>query len=87
MRISRSGLIYLAAMLATGLVIGVVLLQRPALRESAIPPVAWPIGVALVLDLALAFLAANGRLTPVTANERMVGFLGAGLIILAFLAL
>ena len=86
MKISRTGLLFIGVMLAAGLVVGVVLLNRPALREAMLPPVAWPIGVSLLLDLALLPLVASGRLPPVTVNERVVAFLGAGLIILAFLA-
>ena len=85
MKLSRTGLLYVAVMAAAGLVIGIVLLNRPGLRESVVPPVAWPIGVSLVLDLALLPAVASGRMPPVSANERVVAFLGAGLIILAFL--
>ena len=86
MNISRTGLLFIGVMLAAGLVVGVVLLSRPELREAMLPPVAWPIGVSLLLDLALLPLVAGGRLPPVTASERVIAFLGAGLIILVFLA-
>jgi hypothetical protein len=85
--LSRSGLLYVAAMIAAGLVIGIVVMNRPALRDAFLPPVVWPLGVSLVLDLALTPLVAQGRLPPLTLNERVIGFLGAGLLITAILAL
>ncbi|HEX2134287.1 MAG TPA: hypothetical protein VHG30_00045 [Microvirga sp.] len=86
MTISRTGLLYVAVMLAAGLVIGLIVVDRPALRDAAVPPIAWPLGVSLLMDLALAPVVASGRLPPVTLGERVLAFVGAGLVITAVLA-
>ncbi len=86
MRLSRTAAIYIAIMLVAGVVIGAIALARPHWREAPLPPVAWPLGVSLLLDLALTPLVASGRLPPLTMNERLAGFVGAGLIVTAILA-
>ncbi len=87
MALSRSRLLYIAAVLVSGIVIGLVAMQRPALQEAAVPPAAWPFVVSLVLDLAIGQLAAQGRAEPLTMGDRFVAVLGAGLIVTVMIAL
>ena len=86
MTISRTGLVYIGVMLAAGVAVGLIVVARPALRDAAVPPIAWPLAVSLLIDLALAPVVARGRLPPVTLGERVVAFIGAGLVITAILA-
>jgi hypothetical protein len=87
MALSRSRLFYIAAVLVSGIVIGLILLQRPELKKAAVPPIAWPFVVSFVLDLIFGQAVARGRAEPLTMMDRFVAVLGAGLIITAMLAL
>jgi hypothetical protein len=86
MALSRSRLLYIVAVLVSGVVIGLLVLQQPHLRQAGITPAAWPLAVSLVLDLAIGHLAAQGKTEPLTMGDRFVAVLGAGLIITAMLA-
>ncbi|MCB5175284.1 MULTISPECIES: hypothetical protein [Microvirga] len=87
MALSRSRLLYIAAMIVTGVVIGWVAAQNPTWQEAAITPAAWPFVVSLVLDIVIGQAAARGKAEPLTMGDRFVGVLGAGLIVTAFLAI
>jgi len=87
MALSRIRLIYIAVVLLSGIVIGLVLLQRPAWQEAAVPPAAWPFAVSLLLDLAIGQLAAQGKTEPLTMGDRFVAVIGAGLIVTLMVAL
>jgi hypothetical protein len=87
MALSRSRLLYIAAVLVAGIVIGLIVRQRPHLQELAVPPAAWPFAVSLVLDLAIGQLAAQGRTEPLTMGDRFVAVIGAGLIVTLMVAL
>jgi hypothetical protein len=80
MAISRNRILYVAVMLAAGVAIGLVVTARPGLRELFLAPVVWPFVLSLILELILR--AANRKeAEPVTMGDRVVGVLGAGLII------
>jgi hypothetical protein len=87
MALSRIRLLYIAAVLISGIVIGLIVRQRPDLQELAVPPAAWPFAVSLVLDLAIGQLAAQGRAEPLTMGDRFVAVIGAGLIVTLMVAL
>ncbi len=83
----RIGPLYVAALLAFGLLVGALLWANPAWRELPVPAVILPLGLSLLIDLALLPLAQAGRVQPLTMNERAMGVIGAGLIITVLLAL
>lgn len=83
---SHVRLLYIAAMIVTGVVIGWLAAQNPSWQHAAITPAAWPLAVSLLLDVAIGQAAARGRTLPLTMTDRFVGVLGAGLIVTAFLA-
>jgi hypothetical protein len=87
MALSRSRLLYIGAVLASGIAIGLLMLQRPAWQQAAVPPAAWPFAVSLILDLVVGQLAAQGRAEPLTMGDRFVAVVGAGLIVTAMVAL
>ena len=86
MAISRSRAIYFAIMLVAGIVIGLVVAQRPAWQEAMVPPAAWPFAVSLLLELILAQSVSRGQAEPLTMGERAIGVIGAGLIVTILLA-
>jgi hypothetical protein len=86
MALSRSRLLYIAAVLVSGVIIGLVVLQRPSLQEAAITPAAWPLAVSLVLDVLVGQAAAQGRAEPLTMGDRFFAVLTAGLIVTAMIA-
>lgn len=87
MALSRPRLLYIVAVLISGIVIGLFLLQRPEWQQAAVPPAAWPFAVSLVLDLAIGQLAAQGKTEPLTMGDRFVAVIGAGLIVTVMVAL
>ncbi len=87
MALPRSRLLYIAAVLASGIVIGLVTMQRPDWQQMAVPPAAWPFAVSLALDLVIGQMAAQGKAEPLTMGDRFVAVLGAGLIVTAMVAL
>jgi hypothetical protein len=87
MALTRSRLIYLVAMLVSGVAIGLVVMRRPDLQQVVLPPAAWPFLVSLVLDLAIGQAAAQGKADPLTMGDRFVGVIGAGLIVTLLTAL
>ncbi len=87
MALARSRLLYIAAVLASGIVIGLVMMRRPDWQQMAVPPAAWPFAVSLALDLVIGRMAAQGRAEPLTMGDRLVAVLGAGLIVFAMMAL
>ncbi len=87
MALSRSRLLYIVAVLISGIVIGLVAAQHPALQQAAVPLAAWPFAVSLVLDLVIGQFAAQGRAEPLTMGDRFLSVIGAGLIVTAMVAL
>ena len=87
MAVARSRLLYIAAVLASGIVIGLVAMRQPAWQQLAVPPAAWPFAVSLVLDLLIGQMAAQGKAEPLTMGDRFVAVLGAGLIVTVMVAL
>ncbi len=76
----RVGIWFIAGLWAFGLASGFVVAGRPALRDAAIPSLAWPLVFALLVDLALMALSRAGRISAITMNERAVAVIGAALI-------
>lgn len=86
MSLSRGRLLYIVAVLVSGIVIGLIVAPRPHLQELIVPPAAWPFAVSLVLDMIIGQMAAQGRAEPLTMGDRFVAVLGAGLIVTAMVA-
>jgi hypothetical protein len=82
-----SGRLFILILLIFGVLAGLVALNAPAVQALPIPSIAWPLVVALLLDLALMPLVRNGKVAPITMNERFIGVLGSALIITAILSL
>jgi hypothetical protein len=86
MALTRGRLLYIAAVLVSGIVIGLIAARQPHLQQLVVPPAAWPFAVSLVLDLVIGQMAAQGRAEPLTMSDRFVAVLGAGLIVTAMIA-
>ncbi|NIX76746.1 hypothetical protein [Microvirga terricola] len=78
---SRSRLLYIAAVLVSGIAVGFLVRLNPDWRQASLPPVIWPLAISLVVDLFVGQLAARGRAEPLTMNDRLVAVIGAGLIV------
>ena len=81
------GRYFVIGMLAFGVVAGLGLARVPAWRDLPVPAIVWPILVGLGVDLIVQALAREGRVEPLTMNERALGIIGAGAIITAIIAL
>jgi hypothetical protein len=86
MSLSRGRLLYIIAVLVSGIVIGLIVAPRPHLQELVVPPAAWPFAVSLVLDMIIGQMAAQGRAEPLTMGDRFIAVLGAGLIVTVMVA-
>ncbi|HZW47782.1 MAG TPA: hypothetical protein VFF61_09660 [Microvirga sp.] len=87
MTLSRIRLLYIGAVLVSGIAIGFIVRLNPEWQQLAVPPAAWPFAVSLVIDLVIGQLAAQGRAEPLTMNDRFIAVIGAGLIVTLFTAL
>jgi hypothetical protein len=87
MALSRIRLLYIGAVLVSGIAIGLLVLYNPEWQELAVPPAAWPFAVSLVIDLIVGQLAAQGRAEPLTMSDRFIAVIGAGLIVTLITAL
>ena len=81
------GRYFVGGLLLFGVVAGLLVASSPALRNLPIPALIWPLIVALVADLALMPLVRDGRVHPITMEQRAIGVIGSGLIITGILAL
>jgi hypothetical protein len=81
------GRIYIAGMLAFGLIAGLIIAAVPGLRDSAIPVFIWPLVLSLLVDIVLMPRAQAGQISPLTMTERGIGVIGSALIIIAIMAL
>ncbi|HEY8382936.1 MAG TPA: hypothetical protein VIL09_12385 [Microvirga sp.] len=81
------GRYFIIGLLVFGVVAGLVVATQPGIRAWAIPPLAWPLILALVVDLLLFPFVREGRIRPLTMNERAIGVIGSGLISTAIVAL
>ncbi len=82
-----AGRLFVIGMLAFGVVAGLVVASVPVIRDLPVPAIVWPILVGLAIDLVLQALAREGRVEPLTMNERALGIIGAGAIITTIIAL
>ncbi len=87
MTMSKSRLIYIGTVLLSGIVIGLLMLQKPEWQQMVVPPAAWPFAVSLILDMIIGQMAAQGRVEPLTMGDRFVAVIGAGLIVTVMTAL
>lgn len=87
MTLTRSRVLYLVAMLISGVAIGLAVVQWPHLQTAAISPAFWPFAASLPLDLLVGQAVARGRAEPLTMGDRFFGVFGAGLIVLAIIHL
>jgi len=87
MALSRTRLLYIGAVLISGIAIGFLVRQNPGWQQLAVPPAAWPFAVSLVIDLIIGQLAAQGRTEPLTMGDRFVAVIGAGIIVTLITAL
>ena len=67
---------FLAVMAAAGIGMAAYVTRNPALNDAGIPPIVWPIGVALAFDLATVAFKGGG-MPPLAMPVRAVGVIGA----------
>jgi hypothetical protein len=84
--ISRTGFLYIPAMLLVGIAIVYVLEMQPDWREASFPPLAWPFVVSFLIELTLRPLVLDGRVSPLTMTDRFLGVFGAAFIVTIFLS-
>jgi hypothetical protein len=84
--ISRTGFLYVPAMLLVGVAMVYALEKQPSLRQASFPPLAWPFLASFLIELGLAPVVRSGRASPLTMADRFLGVFGAALIITVFLS-
>jgi hypothetical protein len=86
-RLTRTEAIFGLWMLLVGAFIGLVVANDPSLARAPVPPIVWPLAAALLFDLGVMHLSAAGRVPPLSMGARVAGFVAAGLVYMAVLAL
>jgi hypothetical protein len=84
--ISRTGFLYIPAMLLVGIAFVYVLEMRPEWRQASFSPLAWPFVVSFLIELGLRPLVRDGRVSPLTMADRFLGVFGAAFIVTVFLS-
>ncbi|HEY8564070.1 MAG TPA: hypothetical protein VIL65_01115 [Beijerinckiaceae bacterium] len=72
--------LYVAALLVTGLVAGVLVAKAPAVNRLPMPVFTIPLVVSFLIDTALLLLSQRGRAEPLPMPYRLAGFIGAVLL-------
>lgn len=81
MALSHARLLYIGAVLVSGIAVGFLVRKNPEWQQMAVPPAAWPFAVSLVIDLIIGQMAAQGRMEPLTMSDRFIAVIGAGVIV------
>ena len=76
----NAGRIFVAALLAFGVLAGIAIAKVPALEVVPVPAFTLPLVASLAIDLILMRVGRVGRGTPLTVEERGIGVLGSALI-------
>lgn len=87
MALPRVRLLYIVAVLVSGIAIGFLVRHNPEWQQLAVPPAAWPFAVSLVIDLIIGQMAAQGRAEALSMGDRFVAVIGAGMIVTLMTAL
>ncbi|HEX8663407.1 MAG TPA: hypothetical protein VF744_05195 [Beijerinckiaceae bacterium] len=72
--------IFVAALLAFGVLAGIAIAKIPALEVVPVPAFVLPLIASLVVDLVLMRLGRAKGIAPLTMEERGIGVLGSALI-------
>ena len=76
----NAGRIFIAVLLAFGVLAGIAIAKVPALEVVPVPAFTLPLIASLVIDLVLMRLGRAKGIAPLTMEERGVGVLGSALI-------
>ncbi|HEX8168838.1 MAG TPA: hypothetical protein VF601_24005 [Beijerinckiaceae bacterium] len=74
------GRLFVAALLAFGVLAGIAIAKVPALEVVPVPAFTLPLIASLVIDLVLMRLGRAKGIAPLTMEERGIGVLGSALI-------
>jgi hypothetical protein len=78
---------FVVGLWAFGLASAVAVARVPALAALPVPGLLLPLALSLLVDLATMPLVREGRLPPLSINDRAVAVIGAGLLHVGVLAL
>jgi hypothetical protein len=74
------GRYFIAGLLAFGVIVGLALLRFPQLGVVPVAAFTLPLALAFLLDLVLMPLSRQGRIEPVTMEQRFLGVIGSALV-------
>lgn len=74
-KLSPLDVLFLALMAAAGIGLAFAVSRNPGLEQSAIPPIIWPIGAALLFDIVTG--AMRGGAPPLAMPIRATGVIAA----------
>ena len=81
------GRYFIVGLLAFGVIVGLALLNFPQLQAIPVAAFTLPLALSFVVDLALMPLSRQGRVAPLTMEQRFIGVLGAALIAIGIVEL
>jgi hypothetical protein len=79
--------IYIALMALAGLALGIASLQFSVIHDGPVPALMILIGISLLIDLPLMFLATEGKIDPLQIEARFIGFIAGALLYMGVRAL
>ena len=82
----RVGRYFVIGLLAFGLIAGFAVARLPQLQLLPVPALTLPLILSFIVDLALMPFVRDGRVAPLTMEERALGVIGAALVATGVLA-
>jgi hypothetical protein len=76
----RLTVLFVAALALSGAVIALVVNRNPSLEGALFPPFFWPLGVALLYDVASRPLVHQGRLPELPMQARFIGVIAGAIV-------
>lgn len=77
---NRLTAIFIAALAVSGAVIALIVNRNPSLAGALFPPFFWPLGLALLYDVASRPLVHQGKLPELPMQARFIGVIAGAIV-------
>ncbi|WP_293867858.1 hypothetical protein [uncultured Alsobacter sp.] len=77
---NRLTIVFVAALALSGAVVAFIVSRNPSLEQSAFPPFFWPLGLALLFDIASRPLIHQGKLPELPMQARFIGVIAGAIV-------
>ena len=73
-------IVFIAALALSGAVIAFIVGRNPSLEQALVPPFWWPLGLALLFDVASRPLIHQGKLPELPMQARFIGVIAGAIV-------